>query len=115
METSISHRLPLMGVSKIERYVLVELNPTTIGSMKLRVLANGKCCTGFAPDVFGRASSEEVREGLACLGEDWLIFERLDSPELKASCVPVERETTQLEVLTWRPEIDGRSQQTHVQ
>lgn len=60
-----------------------------IGTMKIRVLANGTCYTGFALDVFANATPAEIRAGINCLSQDWIIFERLDSHFMERTCAPV--------------------------
>lgn len=61
----------------------------TIGKMKIRVLANGGCYTGFSLDVFAQANASEIKGGIECLSGDWLIFEVLKGNH-PAECSAVE-------------------------
>jgi hypothetical protein len=64
----------------------------TIGNFKLRVLANGRCWTGFGLDVFATSSTEEIKAGADCLQGDWVIFERLDTTQSASDCVDVQND-----------------------
>lgn len=57
-----------------------------IQNMKLKILANGSCWTGFGLDVIGDLNAGEQQLAIKCLQGDWLIFELVSGSSAK-SCI----------------------------
>jgi hypothetical protein len=61
-----------------------------IESLRLKVLAHGRCWTGFGVDVISDISQGEQAQAIQCLQGDWALFELLSGEFPAAKCLPVD-------------------------
>lgn len=54
-----------------------------LGNFKIKVLASGRCFTGFALDVISSESPQMIKRALECALDDWAIFQILPSSRSK--------------------------------